>query len=157
MVYNSAGTVDAMTAIKEKLATLIDETSIAEVNKATGKLVKEACTRMKPHKMDVSGGYSSDCLLHAPDSMFEHLAVIFRSFLTHVEVTAQLLCCAFLPLYKGGHKSATNTDSYRAIAGSSQILKLFDNVILLLSLQTDSLQFGYKCGTSTTQCSWLVK
>ena len=92
--------------------------------------------------------------------MFEHLAVIFRSFLTHGEVTAQLLCCAFLPMYKGGHKSATNTDSYRAIAGSSQILKLFDNVILLLwghLLSTDSLQFGYKCGTSTTQCSWRVK
>ena len=40
-LYNSAGTVDAMTAIKEKLDTLIDETSIAEVNKVTGKLVKE--------------------------------------------------------------------------------------------------------------------
>ena len=49
---------------------------------------------------------------------------------------------------------------YRAIAGSPQILKLFDNVILLLwghLLSSDSLQFGYKCGTSTTQCSWLVK
>ena len=87
---------------------------------------------MKPHKMDVSGGYTSDSLLNAPDSLFDHLAVVFRSFLTHGEVTAQLLSCAFLPLYKGGHKCANKTDSYRAIAGSSQILKLFDNVILLL-------------------------
>ena len=110
--------------------------------------------------MDVSGGYTSDCLLNAPDSLFEHLAVIFRSFLIHGEVTSQLLCCAFLPLFKGGHKSASKTDSYRAIAGSSQLLKLFDNVILLLwgeLLTSDSLQFGYKCGTYTTQCSWLVK
>ena len=104
--------------------------------------------------MDVSGGYSSDVLLHAPDSLYEHLAIIFRSFLVHGEVTSQLLCCAFLPLYKGGHKSASKTDSYRAIAGSSQILKLFDNVVLLLwghLLTKDSLQFGYKCGTSITQ------
>ena len=80
--------------------------------------------------------------------------------MTHGEVTAQLLSCAFLPLYKGGHKSATKTDSYQAIAGSSQILKLFNNVIILLwghLLSSDSLQFGYKCGTSTTQSSWMVK
>ena len=110
--------------------------------------------------MDVSVGYSSGVLLHGPDSLFEHLAVVFRSFLTHGEVTSQLLCCAFLPLYKGGHKSESKTDSYRAIAGSSQLLKLFDNVILIIwgdLLSSDSLQFGYKCGTSTTQCSWLVK
>ena len=46
-----------------------------------------------------------------------------------------------------------------AIAGSSQILKLFDNVILLLwgdLLGSDSLQFGFKKGSSTSQCSWLV-
>ena len=38
-------------------------------------------------------------------------------------------------------------------------MKLFDKVVLLLwghLLSTDSLQFGYKEGTSTTQCSWLV-
>ena len=63
------------------------------------------------------------------------------------------------PLFKGGQKDSSKIDSYRAIAGSSQILKLFDNVVLLLwgnLLSSDSLQFGYKCGTSTTQCSWLV-
>ena len=39
------------------------------------------------------------------------------------------------------------------------MLKLFDKVVLLLwghLLSTDSLQFGYKAETSTTQCSWLV-
>ena len=159
-LYNSSGTIEAMRTIKEKLNRLIDDRSIAEVNKITGQLVKKACAKMKAKKMDVSEGYSSDSLLHAPDSLFEHLAVVFRGFLTHGDVTAQLLCCAFLPLYKGGHKNAAKTDSYRAIAGSSQILKLFDNVILLLwghLLSSDSLQFGYKCGTSTTQCSWLVR
>ena len=159
-LYNSADTSDAMIAIKEKLNTLIDHDSALEVNKITSAVVKKACVKMKPGKMDVSGGYSSDVLLHAPDSLFEHLAVIFRSFLTHGEVTSQLLCCAFLPLYKGGHKSASKTDSYRAIAGSSQLLKLFDNVILIIwgdLLSSDSMQFGYKCGTSTSQCSWLVK
>ena len=39
------------------------------------------------------------------------------------------------------------------------LLKLFDKVVLVIwghLLITDSLQFGYKVGTSTTQCSWLL-
>ena len=64
-LYNSAGTDNAMTTIKEKLKTLIDHNSIFEVNKITGKLVKQACSKMKPHKMDVSGGYTGDSILHA--------------------------------------------------------------------------------------------
>ena len=53
-----------------------------------------------------------------------------------------------------------NKLSYRAIAGSSLILKLFEKVLLLIwghLLSTDSLQFGFKADTSTTQCSWLVQ
>ena len=114
---------------------------------------------MKPGKMDVSGGYSSDALLHAPDSLFDNLAVVFKSFLIHGTVSRPLLACAFLPLLKGGLKDPGKCDSYRAIAGSSQILKLFDNTVLLIwghLLSTDSLQFRFKLGTSTTQCSWLV-
>ena len=47
-----------------------------------------------------------------------------------------------------------------AIAGSALLLKLFDKVILLVwghHLSSDALQFGYKPGTSTTQCSWMVQ
>ena len=50
----------------------------------------------------------------------------------HGTVTMSLLSCAFLPLFKGGLKDPANTDSYRAIAGSSLLLKLFDNLIILL-------------------------
>ena len=77
----------------------------------------------------------------------------------HGDVTLQLLSCAFLPLYKGGLKDPGSSNSYRAIAGSSQLLKLFDYTVLLLwghILGSDSLQFGFKPGVSTTQCSWLV-
>ena len=57
-------------------------------------------------------------------------------------------------------KDPADTGSYRAIAGSSLILKLFEKVLLLVwgsLLGTDSLQFGFKPETSTTQCSWLVQ
>ena len=161
LLYNSAGTAEAMKVIKTKLQNLIiGDSSLLEINRITAKVVKQACSKMKTGKCDVSGSYSSEVLLHGPPLLFDHLAALFRSFLVHGDITEQLLCCAFLPLYKGGLKDETKTDSYRAIAGSSLLLKLFDNVVLLLwghLLASDSLQFGFKCGTSTTQCTWLVK
>ena len=84
---------------------------------------------------------------------------MYQSWCVHGTVTPTLLACAFLPLLKSSLKDPSDPASYRAIAGSSLILKLFDKVVLLLwghLLSTDSLQFGYKVGTSITQCSWLV-
>ena len=72
---------------------------------------------------------------------------------------ATLLACAFLPLLKSSLKDPADHNSYRAIAVSSLILKLLEKPVLLFwgdHLISDSLQFGFKSGTSTTQCSWLV-
>ena len=56
-------------------------------------------------------------------------------------------------------KDPADLSSYRAIAGSSLILKMFELVVIMLwghLLSSDSLQFGYKGRRSTTQCTWLV-
>ena len=93
------------------------------------------------------------------DLLYDQLAGVYRSWLVYGSVTPSLLACAFLPLLKNALKDPSDTGSYRAIAGSSLLLKLFDKVVLLLwghLLSSDSLQFGHKVGTSTTQCSWLV-
>ena len=158
-LYNSAESADEVNAIKSKIKEVICPNSVNEVNKVTMDCVKKACTRMWPGKSDVTGSYTSDLLLHGPDILFEYLAYIFQSYLVHGNVTLELLSCAFIPLFKGGLKNPNLCDSYRAIAGSSQILKLLDNVILLLwgdKLASDNLQFGFKKETSTTQCSWLI-
>ena len=114
---------------------------------------------MKTGKSDVSGGFNSDAILNGPDSLFDNLALVYRSWCIHGTVTQSLLACAFLPLLKNALKDPADPGSYRAIAGSSIVLKLFDKVVLLIwghLLLTDSLQFGYNVRTSTTQCSWLV-
>ena len=103
-LYNSSESVDAMRVIKLKLKEAIKEDSMHEVNKITGKTVKLACAKIKSGKSDVTESYSSDALLNRPDIPFDHIAAIFRSFQVHGDVTAQLLCCAFLPLFKGGLK-----------------------------------------------------
>ena len=159
-LYNSWGSEKEMENIKQKVAGLVQtEGSLAEVQKLTGQVVKKAACRMKPAKSDVSGSFSSDALLHAPDSLFDILALVYRSWLVHGTVTLSLLACAFLPLLKNALKDPADTDCYRAIAGSSLLLKLFDQCVLVVwghLLASDSLQFGYKEGTGTTQCSWMV-
>ena len=158
-LYNSAGTAEEMAALHEKVKMLINPNSVKEVHRVTGTIVKEAMCKMKPHKSDVTSSYTSDALLNAPDIAFEQLAIVFRSWLTHGKITPSLLACSFLPLLKSSLKDPASPNSYRAIAGSSLVLKLFENVVLLLwghLLASDTLQFGFKAKTSTTQCTWMV-
>ena len=147
-----------MVELKKCISENISQDAVEEAKKITGVKVKESACSMKPGKSDVSESYTSDAILNAPDSFFDMVALVYRSWVVHGSVTLSLLACAFLPLVKG-RKDPAKTDSYRAIAGSALLLKLFDKVILLLwghLLSSDALQFGYKAGTGTTQCSWLV-
>ena len=101
-----------MVDIKKKVSELIDsENSVHEVLSLTGQVVKKAALKMKPSKADVSEGFTSDSLLHAPDSLFDLLASVYRSWLIHGTVTPSLLACAFLPLLKSSLKDPTDIDS----------------------------------------------
>ena len=147
-LYNSAGSTEVLNSLKEQISADIGgEASCAEVFKISGEIVKEAACKMKPGKGDVSEGYTSDAILNAPDIFFDQLALVYRSWMVHGTVSLNLIACAFLPLIKNSLKNPAETNSYRAIAGSSLLLKLFDQVILLLwghLLASDELQLGYK-------------
>ena len=158
-LYNSAPSGAEMKEIKAMLEGLIGLSASQDVAKVTGTVVKEAVSKLKPNKTDVSGSYVSDALKNAPDMLYSQLAVVFRSWLFHGTVTPSLLACSFMPLLKSSLKDPSDPASYRAIAGSSLILKTFELVVILLwghLLSSDSLQFGYKAKTSTTHCTWLV-
>ena len=160
-LYNSSESEVEMGELEEKIRKIIESScSEPEVIKMNSNIVKEAICRMKPHKMDISQGWSSDSLLHGPDILFEHLAAVFRSWMRHGHVTQSILACAFIPILKSQMKDPALTDSYRAIAGSSLILKTFEQAIILIwgnKLGSDSLQFGFKRRCSTNQATWLVQ
>ena len=158
-LFNSAPTGEEMAELKNRLENMIGAEANIEVSKVTGIVVKQAVTKMKANKTDVSGSFVSDALKHAPDLFHCQLATVFRSWLVHGSVTPSLLACSFLPLLKSSLKDPTDLSSYRAIAGSSLILKVFELVVVQLwghLLSSDSLQFGYKANTSTTHCTWLA-
>ena len=159
-LYNSSGSESEMVVLQNQIRGLVQaQDSLKEVDKMSAEVVKKAAISLKPHKMDVSQGFSSDALLHGPDLLFGLLGQVFRSWLLHGTVTKTVLACAFIPLVKGS-KDPALSGSYRAIAGSSLLLKLFERCVLLIwgdQLQTDTLQFGFKRRCSTSQATWLVQ
>jgi len=158
-LYTGSDTVEEMDVLKKLIASQIKPDSVNVIQLVTGGIVKYVITKMKAKKSDVSGSFVSDALHCAPDAMFELLAAVFRSWLSHGSITPSLLACSFLPLLKSTLKDPGDTASYRAIAGSALLLKLFELIVLELwghHMTSDSLQFGFKANTSTTHCTWLV-
>ena len=161
-LYNSSDKTEEMKAVKKDIDLLIMKdipTSIHEANKITPDIVRAATELMKAGKSDVSGDYTSDVFIHAPQVVMDQLAAIFRSYLIHGNTTKEILACSFLPLLKSNLKDPRKYDSYRAIAGASQLLKLFEYVVMILwgnQISSDSLQFGYKKSHSANQLSWMI-
>ena len=159
-LYTSAPSEQGMEELQDKLRLLLQsENSNTEVERVTAEVVKQAVTKMKRHKMDISQGFSSDALINAPDLLFQLLALTFQDWLIHGTVTLSILSCAFITLLKSIQIDTASTDSYRAIAGYSLILKCFEQCILLIwgdQLYTNSLQFGFKKHCSTCTATWLV-
>ena len=137
-----------------------EENRRVEAEKITVEVVKSAAVKMKPHKMDISQGFTRDCFLNAPDIFFSLISLVFQDWLIHGTVTRSVLSCAFIPLLKSSLKDPAKTESYRAIAGSSLLLKLFEKCVLIVwgdKLTSDSLQFGFKRGCGTSSATWLVQ
>ena len=156
-LFNSVDDRDGIEQLQQKLQNAGIKAS--DVDLITPDVVKQAIKKLKPGKTDVSGEFTSEALLNGSENLSGTLADLFKSFFIHNDFTSEILACAFMPLKKGVLKDDSKSDNYRAIAISSLILKVFDNVILILYghlLATDWLQFGFKPKTGTTQCSWFI-
>ena len=107
-------------------------------------------------KSDPILNFSSDCLKHATDDLFEKLAAVIRCFLIHGHVTYFLLLATLVPLIKDKLGKINTSKNYRTIAISSLVLKLLDWIILILfgaKLGIDDLQFAYQPGVSANMCT----
>lgn len=91
--------------------------------------------------------------------MPHQLATVFCSFLVHGTITKSPQACSFMSPIKSARKDPAQFESWQAVPGASQLLKLFEYVILGLwgnYLDSDSLQLGLEPGTGTDHCSWLL-
>ena len=150
---------DDLLKVSEEIESKISDSSYAEVEKVTPKLVKEAVSHIKSNKSDPVCDFTSDCIKNAPDKLFVHLSEVIKSFLIHSHVSIILLLATLVPLIKDKMGSLCSSKNYRSIAISSLFLKIVDWIIILLygkSLQLDDLQFAYQPSCSTNMCTWLV-
>ena len=85
-LYNCFGpkeVQDFQLALKER----INQSSMIDVLKVTPSVIAEAVLHLKAVKNDPVFEFSSDCIKNAPTLFYEHLALVFRSFLIHGNIS----------------------------------------------------------------------
>ena len=115
--------------------------------------------KIKSNKSDPLYEFSSDFLKNVPDTLYDHIALVIKAFVTHGHVTSDLLIATLVPLVKDKLADLCSSKNYRSIAISSLILKLLDWVILLNYghlLKSNDFQFGFQELSNTSLCSWMV-
>ena len=119
-------------------------------------VVREAIAKIKPDKRDCLYNAVSDQYRNGPDELIHHLTKLIRAFLVHGSVPESVLLCILTPIVKCNLDDVTSSKNYRAIAGCCQLLKVIDQVFLLLErdkLSFDPLQYAYQSESSTTLCT----
>ena len=121
--------------------------------------VKRAIQKLKRGKRDGATGLSTDHLKAAPPIVASILAVLFSSTIQHEVVPEDMLLSTLVPIPKG-QKSPTSSENYRAIALSSILGKILDNIIIdqqRMFLESSDLQFAYKRAHSTVLCNFVLQ
>ena len=121
--------------------------------------VIKAISHLKHGKSDGHGGLCSDSIINAPHSLIVILTLIYNAMLVHGVSPDSMILGTMVPIPKNRRWSRVDSNNYRAITLSSIIGKIFDWIILLKEsdvLCSSDLQFGFKEGVSTTQCSFVM-
>ena len=122
--------------------------------------VVAAVSELKKGKHNGSFEYYSDHFINGTNKLNVLLSQLVSSMLTHGHAPEELLLSTIIPISKDKRKSKNDSDNYRGIALSSILGKLIDIIIIKSQvdvLGTSDLQFAYKEGSSTTQCTFVAK
>lgn len=125
----------------------------------TVKSVSSATSKLKSAKSDGHSLFSSDHVIHGTHKLKVLLGLMYSSALTHGCLPNHLAKSVIIPIPKDTHKSLNTSTNYRGIALASPLAKMMELILMdehSHVLQTCDLQFGFKPGTSTTQCTMVV-
>ena len=117
-------------------------------------------SKLKSGKSDSYEGLFSDHFKCASNDLYVHIALLLSSMLVHGRSPQDMLLSVLVPIPKNLKKSLYDSNNYRSIAISSVIGKIFDNIVLYRhreKLSSSDLQFGFKPGFSTTQCTFVLQ
>lgn len=119
--------------------------------------ISNAISHLKSGKSDGSEGLFSDHFINGTHRFYVLLALLYTCILTHGFSPDSMILGTMIPIPKDKKKSLCDSSNYRSIALSSILSKILDWIILTkerTSLISSDLQFGFKEGTSTTQCTF---
>ena len=120
--------------------------------------VLDGISQIKMHKSD-SCGLSSEHLKSSASAISDSLAVFFTTILCHGYMPKAFHDSVLVHIPKG-NKDASSSKNYRAISLASSLSKVIERVLLLKYqsyICSNSLQFGFKTGYSTTLCTGMIK
>ena len=157
-LYNSVPyDVNEMNDIKVTLDLMLEKESCKY--SVSVENVIDAISHLKRGKGSGSEELYSDHLINAPHLLYVMLSILFNAMLVHGFSPDSMILGTMVPIPKCKYKELDKSDNYRSIALSSIIGKTLDWVILLKeknSLNSSDLQFGFKEGSSTTQCTYVL-
>ena len=122
--------------------------------------VSTAIKLLKKGKSDGTCNITTDHLINGSGKLVVYLSLLFNCMIKHGSVPSGFLESQIVPIPKNKRKSLNDISNYRGIAVSSVIGKILDSVIIHLHesvLQSCDMQFGFKKGHSTTQCTAIVE
>ena len=105
-------------------------------------------------------GITAEHLRYAHYCVCIYLSVLFNLCVSHGFIPEDCLITDIVPILKCKNKDVTNVGNYRPIAVATTISKLFEHFILFYIkpfLSTSDHQFGFKRGTGTDMCIFLLK
>ena len=89
----------------------------------------DACATQKTGKAMGLDGIAMEALMYGGIRLHVHLCVLFNIFVKHAYVPIQFMKCVIIPLAKCKTGDLSDVNNYRAIAISTSISKLFENVL----------------------------
>ena len=121
--------------------------------------MKFCIDKLKLDKSEESGLFTNH-IKYGTDELYIHFTFLYNVMLSHGTSTDELLAGIMIPLIKDKRKSHHDSDNYRALTIGTILAKLFETVILNTNrhiFQCYDQQFGFKTGSSTTMCNFVVK
>jgi hypothetical protein len=122
--------------------------------------VHKAIRSLKHSKSDANNLLSSDHFKNACNELHWHISLLLQLLLNHSFAPMTMLTSVLIPIPKNRKKSLSESNNYRSIALSSIIGKIWDKIILSKHssiLSSVDMQFGFRPGHSTTQCTFALQ
>jgi len=164
-LYNSVSFEQTdIDVLRDDVCSMVHESCLAGLcydnHNVTFHDVSHAAKKLKAGKSDSNDCLTSDHFINAPDDLYVHIALLLNAMLVHGNSPHDMLMSVLVPIPKNAKKSLRDSTNYRSIAISSIVGKIFDNIVLQKHcdvLSSADLQFGFKPGFSTTQCTFVLE